>query len=535
MSFSESSGSSHRTFSVGRQHSSDDDDDKKVDSGRNVFLDDGEKPCSSSLSVGTGDDELELEVGQVLVAEPCPLPRNDLDDEDEEFFRTLRRTTFSDEAVASSNVTDKDLLEQHGIQECFIELRQCDDPGWISSEDEKKEEETVEISGNVKNNKRLNQQEKKQSPAYRTKSAKSYAAYEQRQIEENEEAFREKRTRRLSLYREKQIEENEEEFRQKVRSASAKYIKKQLELDPDFLKNRYKQRKERRKTLTGEDLAELRRKAILRIDQSTLNLWLGRPAYSQFDNSPVNFNNYLATLSTVELIDSKYSDLVSDAFLQKKSYCNYWVGGFKWDDIEKLSPAQIEAHVIAHKDDPDFLMNLYWGYYSNGQRSAVYHPRSPSSTVWKMLEDGWRCFELNIFNCNIANFTTLSGDTLRDAIKESDAYAHRLEGFGIKLGMLRNDEPFDGMRVQFMNTRKETVSAEDEKDARRLALAKFIYFDFEGEEEQKLPEDSLLQQLPKFKLGKEIKKATPRQYFFFLFFTTNGTSLQCLCFTDFSK
>lgn len=44
-------------------------------------------------------------------------------------------------------MTDKDLLEQHGIQECFIELRQCDDPGWISSEDEKKEEETVEISG----------------------------------------------------------------------------------------------------------------------------------------------------------------------------------------------------------------------------------------------------------------------------------------------------------------------------------------------------------------------------------------------------
>lgn len=144
-----------------------------------------------------------------------------------------------------------------------------------------------------------------------------------------------------------------------------------------------------------------------------------------------NFTNYLASLSTVELLDSKYSVLVSEAFLQKKSYCNYWVGGFYWDGIEKLTPIQIETHVVANKNDPAFTMRLYWGYFSNGQRSATYHPSSPSSTVWKMLDDGWRCFELNIFNWNLANLKTLAGDILKDAITESDSYAHRLEGFGI--------------------------------------------------------------------------------------------------------
>lgn len=144
-----------------------------------------------------------------------------------------------------------------------------------------------------------------------------------------------------------------------------------------------------------------------------------------------NFNNHLATLSTAELLDSKYSDLVSEAFLQKKSYCNYWVGGFKWDGIHKMTPAQVEAHVLANKDDPDFSINLYWGYFSGGQRSATYHPRSPSSTVWKMLDEDFRCFELHIFGCNLADFSTLSGNLLKQAVIESDAYAHRLEGFGI--------------------------------------------------------------------------------------------------------
>lgn len=76
--------------------------------------------------------------------------------------------------------------------------------------------------------------------------------------------------------------------------------------------------------------------------------------------------------------------------------------------------------------------------------------------------------------------------------------------------MKRNKRDFEGMRVNFMNSRPEPVSTEDKKDAEQLAKAKFNYFNFDGEEEQVLPDDSLLQQVPKFKLGKEIKMSKAR-------------------------
>ncbi|XP_035703851.1 stress response protein nst1 isoform X2 [Folsomia candida] len=382
---------------------------------RVVELDDGEQPGTSSS-----------------LKNLSPKSHSEEEDEEENYFRSLRRKTSSadDEAVVAESkvLSDEDLLEQYGIEPSFVYLgRKCDDPlftpppaeeGQIAAESESAvSDDEEEIAPAKKEKKRyvsrkgmtaeqkkdrqrqqkaVSQRRRRKDPIVKEKDRKRTAAYRQKQLEENETEFRNKQRKSTDAYQKKQLDENEKEFRDKARAANVAYRKSQLKLDADYNKKNYQLRKARREALSGEELAELRRIAILRIDRSTLNHWLQLPAYAQIKQ--VNFTNYLASLSTVELLDSKYSVLVSEAFLQKKSYCNYWVGGFYWDGIEKLTPIQIETHVVANKNDPAFTMRLYWGYFSNGQRSATYHPSSPSSTVWKMLDDGWRCFELNIFN-----------------------------------------------------------------------------------------------------------------------------------------